>query len=96
MKDFLLDDNGELRIENGDFVVGESDNQHQQDIIKCSKGEFREFPELGVGIEQSLGDDDFITTLIEVKKNLEYDGMKINNVTLNDGQITIDGQYKQQ
>lgn len=95
MKDFLLDENGDLLIENGDFVIGESDNQHQKDILIATKGEFKEFPEIGVGIEAMLSDDDYMDLLIEAKKNLEYDGMKINNIEFTEeGTLKIDGKYK--
>lgn len=95
MKDILLDSKGDLLIQNGDFVIGESDNQHQLDIITAAKGEFKEFPEIGVGINEMLSDDDFVEFLIEAKKNLEYDGMKINNIEFTaDGSLNIDGNYK--
>lgn len=95
MKDFVFDDNGDLLIQNGDFVIGESDNQHQLDILLAEKGEFKEFPEIGVGIQEMLSDDDFVEFLIEAKKNLEYDGMNINNIEFTEnGSLNIDGNYK--
>jgi hypothetical protein len=95
MTDFLLDDNGDLLIKDGDFVIGFSDNQHQLDILVATKGEFKEYPELGVGISEMLSDDDFMDLLIEAKKNLEYDGMKINNIEfMPDGKLKIDGKYR--
>lgn len=95
MTELLLDENGDLSIKNGDFVTGFSDNQHQEHILIATKGEYKEFPELGVGIAQMLSDDDWTSVLIEAKKNLEYDGMKINNVKFEEnGNLTIDGYYK--
>lgn len=95
MKDILLDDNGDLLIQDGDFVIGDADNQHQLDIITATKGEFKEFPEIGVGISEMLSDDDFIEFLIEAKKNLEYDGMIINNIEFTtEGKLNVDGKYK--
>ncbi len=95
MKDLLLDENNDLLIQNGDFVIGSSDNQHQLDILVAEKGEFKEFPEIGVGIHEMLSDDDFVDFLIEAKKNLEYDGMKINNIEFTpEGKLHIDGKYK--
>lgn len=42
-----------------------------------------------------LSDDDFVEFLIEAKKNLEYDGMSINNIEFTgDGKLNIDGKYK--
>ena len=95
MNDILLDTNGDLSFQNGDVVIGYSDNQHQEHILIANKGEYREFPELGVGIEQILDDDDYISVLIEAKKNHEYDGMKINNIKFEEnGNLNIDGYYK--
>ncbi len=95
MIDILTDENGDLSFKNGDLDIGFSDNQHQEHILIANKGEYKEFPELGVGIHQMIGDDDFISVLIETKKNLEYDGMKINNVKFEEnGKLNIDGKYK--
>ncbi|NHN26766.1 oxidase [Flavobacterium jejuense] len=95
MIDILLDSNGDLDFSNGDLNTGLSDNQHQEHILLANKGEFKEFPELGVGLEGMLNDDDYTSFLIDIKKNLEYDGMKINNVKFEEnGNLTIDGYYK--
>lgn len=95
MNDILLELTGDLLFQDGDLSIGYSDNQQQEHILIANKGEFREFPEIGVGIAQMLNDDDWITVLIEAKKNLEYDGMKINNIKFEENQnLTIDGYYK--
>jgi hypothetical protein len=95
MTDLILNDNGDLKFANGDFATGFSDEQHQEHIVLATKGEFKESPELGVGIVKMLGDDEFTAILIEAKKNLQYDGMTINNIKFEqDGKLTIYGQYK--
>ena len=95
MTDILLDNTGDLEAQNGDFVLGYSDNIHQEHILMATKGEFKEFPEIGVGLNRMLGDDDYISFLIDAKKNLEYDGMKINNIKFEEnGNLNIDGYYK--
>ena len=95
MTDILLDKNGDLAIENGDLVLGFSDYAHQEHILMSAKGEFKEFPELGVGLNRMLSDDDYMPFLIDAKKNLEYDGMKINNIKFEEnGNLNIDGYYK--
>ncbi len=94
MKDLLLTDDNDIAIVNGDFVVGDSDNQHQKLILSTNKGDWKEFPVLGVGIEDILSDDEYISVLIETKKQLQYDGMKVKNVKFeSDGKITIEGNY---
>lgn len=95
MTDILLDNTGDLAIVNGDLVLGYSDNTHQEHILLANKGEYKEFPELGVGLNRMLSDDDYIPFLIDAKKNLEYDGMKINNIKFEEnGNLNIDGYYK--
>jgi hypothetical protein len=95
MTDILLDNTGDLAMQNGDFVLGFSDNTHQEHILIAAKGEFKEFPELGVGLNKMLSDDDYTSFLIEAKKNLEYDGMKINNIKFEEnGNLNVDGYYK--
>ncbi len=95
MQDLILNDNGDLKIEDGDFVVGHSDEQHQQHILLANKGEYKAIPEIGVGIVQMLNDEQYTDILIEAKRNLEYDGMKIRNIAYKeDGKLNIDGKYK--
>lgn len=94
MTDILLDNFGDLDLTGGDLNISYSDNQHQEHILLANKGEFREFPEIGVGIDKMLSDDDYVPILIEMKKNLEYDGMKIKNIKIDDnGNLDIDGSY---
>ena len=95
MKDILIDNNNDLRLStDGDFEVDYSDNQQQKAILTTEKGEWKEHPEVGVGIAQMLADDLYTKMLIEVKKQLEYDGMQINDVALQEGgKLLIDGQY---
>lgn len=96
MQDFTTNQDGDLKIENGDFVIGRSNEQHQQHIILANKGEYKEFPELGVGIVSMLNDDNFTGILIDAKRNLEYDGMQIDNIAYKEGgKLVIDGKYRE-
>ncbi|EJF45084.1 hypothetical protein [Capnocytophaga ochracea] len=81
MKDLLLIKN-DLHLAEGDFQVGLSEPQHQKAILTAEKGQWKEHPEVGVGIAQMLADDLYTEMLIEVKKQLEYDGIPVKNVTL--------------
>lgn len=93
MIDILIDE--DLEFEDGDFAIGISDKQHIKHILKAFKGEFKEFPELGVGIEQMINDDNYMDILIEAKKNLQYDGVEIHNIKFtNEGKLNIDGGYE--
>jgi len=94
MNGILLDDNFELRITpvrlgNGliasGMVVGNIDYQRCRMIIGAQKGEFKEFPALGFGIDNYLKSvavqrrQQFLT---ELTKELKSDGMATAKVTV--------------
>lgn len=47
--DILMNDDEELQFLNGDFLVGVSDQQHVQDIMKANKGNYYQHPLVGLG-----------------------------------------------
>ncbi|TDN38615.1 hypothetical protein E4631_24015 [Hymenobacter sp. UV11] len=53
--DFTLAGDGDLLIENGDFVLSHSDGMHQEHILRSYTGFWRTAPLVGVGIEQYFG-----------------------------------------
>ncbi|GAA4271625.1 hypothetical protein U6A24_13650 [Aquimarina gracilis] len=95
MKDFLIEE--DIIIEEGDFKIGESDQQHISHILLAQKGEYKEHPLLGVGIERYLKGDNTINRLrleAEVEKQLTYDGFNVKVLDVSDmSNITIDGNY---
>ena len=94
MTDILLDSEGGLLIQNGDFVIGESSLQHQDHIIIAQKGEYKEHPEIGVGILTHLYNENPVEALSEIRRNLEYDGAKVNIVKIaENGNYLIDADY---
>lgn len=94
MDDFKLDQNGDIAIENGDFVIGDATLQHQEHIIIAQKGEYKEHPEIGVGIANALNDESPRQILTQIRRNFEYDGMTVNTLDIDElGNITIDAPY---
>lgn len=81
--DFLIDNNGDLQIENGDLVVGASDNQHIFDIITSFAGFFKQYPTLGVGIMQQIKTDNPKAAVNSVLQQLQSDGYQVSNVNVN-------------
>ncbi|PIB28910.1 hypothetical protein BFP77_08310 [Maribacter sp. 4U21] len=95
MQDYLLDDNGDLLIENGDFVIGNSELQHQQDLLASHKGEWKEYPEIGVGISEELLNENPRQVLVQIRANFEYDGMRVKTLGIApNGNLVIDATYK--
>ncbi len=81
----MLDEDGDLLIVNGDFVIGESEEQHIVDILNANKGFYKEFPHVGVGIMQyykSSGMQDEIKMNIQLQ--LESDNFTINEIVVGD------------
>ncbi|MDF7809905.1 hypothetical protein [Hymenobacter sp. YC55] len=48
--DFLLDAGYDVAIENGDFVAGLSDEQHQELLLLTAQGEWRQSPLTGINL----------------------------------------------
>lgn len=73
--DFLTDIDGDLLIQNGDFVIGESDEQHILDIMQSMPGWFKQFPLVGFNPYQYLNARVSVTDLNKnAKIQLQADG----------------------
>ena len=93
--DFLLGDDEDLTIVDGDFEFGESTEEHQRDILLATKGSIRQFPAMGVGIRQELLNDashDDLRRTIQME--LERDGMGVERLRVDeDGFVEIQAKY---
>lgn len=92
-KDILLDADGDIIIENGDFKIGDSDYQHLQDNIEAQKGWFRESSHLGCAVLNKLNsaiDSAFLQT---IRINLEADGYKVEEISISkEGELLINAE----
>ena len=80
--DILLDDDFDVIIKDGDFLIGEASQQHQQLLLISEKGMWKQYPVVGVAMQSFLLDDDYIDDFKkEVKKQFEMDGMEIDAIT---------------
>jgi len=64
--DIILDDNG-LQEVNGDFKQGDNANNLIKYIVSANKGEFKEFPSFGVGINLQLNGT---TNIQEIERSI--------------------------
>lgn len=81
VKDILVDEDFDLIIKDGDFVVGESTQQHQRFLLLLNKGESKQSPTIGVGLRNFIlddGDGDELESIIT--SEFENDGMKITKL----------------
>lgn len=96
MIDFLLDENFDLMIANGDFVMGDATEQNQALLLLAQKGEVRQFPDAGCGSQDWLDDDEVSDLGAEIQKQLELDGMKVKKIEVfESGKINIDAHYEE-
>ncbi len=93
MKDILLNTDFDLLTADGDLVVGESTSQHQQLLIVSAKGDFKENPTIAVGAGGYLKDEDETGLMAEIKIEFEKDGMIVNEITINNGNIEVNANY---
>ena len=94
MRDILLNEDGSLKVVDGDLVIGESTVQHQNIILSIGKGSIRHFPALGVNASSFLLDESPDSLLISIRKEFKKDGMTVKKVELNDVKIQIDASYE--
>lgn len=93
MNDILLNDDFDLRFENGDLVIGESTKQHQQLLVLTKKGDWKENPTVGVGVAAYLKDDADTDLLGAIRTEFEKDGMIVNSIEKNNEDFIIDAHY---
>lgn len=74
--DLLLNDDFTIKIENGDFVVGEATRQHQTLLLKAHPGEIRDYPTFGVGLADWLLDDFTGDLAARIQRQFKDDGMQ--------------------
>ena len=93
--DIQIDNNtNDLVIQNGDFVIAEADKTQAKFIILASKGEIRQYPLLGVGINRFIGSSIGADILFNTVKNeLLSDGLSLDSFNLKNnsgGNVEID------
>lgn len=81
--DFLIEDNGNYMVANGDFVVGDSRVQEAVLIISSNKGEFKHYPLIGCNVitwknKNAYKDD----VMREVKQQLEASGLNYRDFVM--------------
>ncbi|MGP1500747.1 MAG: oxidase [Bergeyella cardium] len=86
-RDILLDQQSDLKLHNGDFDFGKSDQQHIEHILTAQKGEYKETPLLGFGIINYLKLSKYIQSDFkrDLKIQLEYDGYQNSTIDLSAG-----------
>lgn len=93
-RDILLDDDFDLKIVDGDFVIGDSTEQNEMLLLLLNKGEVKQFPDGTVGAVTYKDDEGPSALLQEISEKFAADGMKVNRVAVENGKIKTDAVYK--
>lgn len=90
MKGIILDRDGDLLVEKGGIEIGEVGVQTAGFLLEAMRGEFREYPLLGLEAPRLLGGngDPFFVT--RAKKMLEHCRIKVRKVQLIGNNIIIE------
>ena len=86
-------DRDELLIEDGDFVVGDSNYQQICHIMTAAPGSYKHAPMLGVNINSMLGANDLVHLERIIREQLTKERFSIKQVVIADCQnIDIDAE----
>lgn len=84
-KDFKLDDDGDLKVSKGDFLLHESDQVHIEHILLSNKGFWFENPFLGVGIIDEIhGATPRQVLKQNIRRQLVFDNFTVQSVGISD------------
>lgn len=99
----LLDENFDLKVnvqrdESGliisDLEIGDTTYQNQKLLLLCNKGEVKEFPTSGVGVQNYLEDNSAEELAREIRKEFSDDDMVISKIIINIPSLEIEAEYK--
>lgn len=94
--DLQIDENYSLMTDATahDLVVGDVTLQNQALILVSQKGEWKEHPMVGCGIEDITNDEDSDQWRRDIREQLVRDGMRVRSVKINGEHIEIDAEYE--
>lgn len=86
----ILTDGGDLGVQGGDLLIGFSDLQHQEHLLIAQKGMYKQYPDVGVGIENFLNDSEIDDMLDMVRTEFVKDGMTVTKLLYNEETKDLD------
>lgn len=93
----LLDpSDGDLLLNGGALAVGNTLYQNQFLILKAQKGDLKEFPMMGAGIDDLSNDNDIVEWKRKIREELKKDGLTVTSVVIDTkkGELIIKADYE--
>lgn len=92
MDGILQDDEGDLLLQNGDFVTGDVNQDIVADTIDLLPGDNKTYPLFGVGLRKAIGGQPDAYFSGKLRSQSKAQGIQITKVSINDqdGSISIE------
>lgn len=95
MNDIGLNENEDLDITTGDFMIVESTTAHQRQLILNNKGDFKQNPTICVNAASYFDDENFQGLVRAIGIEFTRDGMDVTEVSIDkEGRIKTAGVYE--
>jgi len=88
----VLRDENEMIISG--ITVGDTLYQNQYIILKAQKGDLKENPVLGVGLDDMTNDDDILSWKKAIREEFAKDLLKVSTLTIDNSGITLQADYQ--
>jgi len=88
MNGILIDaESGDLLIERGSVVIGDTDSQIAEGVLVAMRGEWKEWPLIGGEVKKMLGGKVDVMWRGQGKKMLEACGLDVQKVSITEDNI---------
>ena len=74
----LLNEDYKMQVKNGHIALGDTSAQNQAVILIVNPGEIKAHPDLGVGVDSIVNDEDTYIWKYEIRRQLAKDGINIS------------------
>lgn len=92
--DILLDSTLDFQVVNGDFLIGESDEQHIQLLLSSSPGNWKQFPFLGTDLIEDIASPMSAQDIVaKITLAMKVDAFQNISVFANNGKIQVSGNH---
>ena len=75
------------------LVVGDVTAQNQAAILMAQKGELKEHPTVGIGLNDIINDDNTMYWENQIAEQLKNDGQHIRRLSLDENGLILDAGY---
>lgn len=94
MKGILITDDFKPVIKTGSLAIGDTTSQNQHLLLLSNKGDIKEYPLSGVGVQNYLENHSSEDLAAEIRKEFTQDGMKVKSIKIDLPSIEIDAVYE--